>query len=76
MVKDIKYSIIVTTYNYEKFLRFCVDSCLQQTKDLTYEVIVVNDGSTDNTEKILKAYNSSLLSYYTIPNNISRFSIY
>ena len=66
MVNDIKYSIIVTTYNYEKFLRFCVDSCLQQTKDVAYEVIVVNDGSTDNTEEVLKSYSSPLLSYYTI----------
>ena len=69
MVKDTKYSIIITTYNYEKFLRFCINSCLQQTKDLNYEIIVVNDGSTDNTEEILKSYNSSLLSYYTIPNS-------
>lgn len=69
MVKNIKYSIIVTTYNYEKFLRFCIDSCLQQTKELTYEVIVVNDGSADNTEEILKSYNSPLLSYYTILNS-------
>jgi len=68
MVNNIKYSIIVTTYNYEKFLGFCIDSCLQQTKDVTYEVIVINDGSTDNTEEILRSYRSPLLSYYTISN--------
>ena len=69
MVRNMKYSIIVTAYNYEKFLNICVDSCLQQSQEISYEVIVINDGSTDRTEEILKEYNSPLLSYYTIPNS-------
>ena len=68
MVNNIKYSIIITTYNYENFLKLCLDSCLQQTKKLIYEIILVNDGSTDNTENILKSYNSPLLKCFTIPN--------
>lgn len=69
MVKDIKYSIIVTAYNYEKFLRLCLDSCLEQSPDIAYEIIVINDGSTDSTEEILKEYDFPILSYYTIPNS-------
>ena len=41
-----KYSILITVYNKEKYIERCIDSACNQTfKD--YEVIVVNDGSTD-----------------------------
>lgn len=44
---SIKFSIIVPVYNVEKFLRESLDSIVAQTfKD--FEVICVNDGSTDN----------------------------
>ena len=48
-------SIIVPIYNGEKYLEECIDSILKQTfKD--YELILVNDGSTDNSLKICKDY--------------------
>ncbi len=50
-----KFSIIVPVYNVEKFLRESLDSIISQTlKD--FEVICVNDGSTDNSLEILKEY--------------------
>ena len=50
-----KISVIIPIYNVEKFLPRCLDSLLSQTfKD--FEVICVNDGSSDNCEKILKKY--------------------
>ena len=46
-------SIIVPVYNTEKFLQRCLDSLTDQTlKDI--EIICVNDGSTDNSLKILE----------------------
>ena len=43
-----KISIIVPIYNVEEYLERCIDSILNQTfKD--FEVILINDGSTDNS---------------------------
>lgn len=50
-----KISIIVPVYNVEEYLEICIDSILNQTfKD--FELILVNDGSTDNSLKICKYY--------------------
>ncbi len=47
-------SIVVTAYNYAKYLDECLDSCFGQLcTSLKYEVIVVDDGSTDDTQAIL-----------------------
>lgn len=46
-------SIIVPVYNVEKYLKKCVDSIMNQDIDSSeYEVILVNDGSTDNSYNI------------------------
>jgi len=51
----LKYSVIIPAYNVAGYLERCLDSVLAQTlKD--YEVIVVDDGSTDDTPKIADAY--------------------
>jgi len=50
-----KTSIIVATYNCANFLTRALDSILYQDTD-DYEVIVVDDGSTDNTQEILSKY--------------------
>lgn len=50
-----KLSIIVPIYNMEKYLNRCVDSLLAQTLE-DIEIILVNDGSTDRTAKILDEY--------------------
>lgn len=50
-----KVSVIVPVYNAEKYFEKCLNSLVNQTlKDI--EIIVVNDGSTDNSEKILKKF--------------------
>ncbi|MBR3148449.1 MAG: glycosyltransferase [Alphaproteobacteria bacterium] len=50
-----KVSVIIPVYNTEKYLSRCLDSIVNQTyKDL--EIICINDGSTDDSLKILKEY--------------------
>ena len=49
------FSVIVPIYNVEKYLRICIDSILKQTYS-NFELILVNDGSTDNCGKICEEY--------------------
>jgi len=52
-----KISIIIATYNSEKYISRAIRSCVEQSMDKKdYEIIVVDDGSTDNTEQILKSF--------------------
>ena len=50
-----KVSIIVPVYNVENYITYCLESLVNQTLD-DLEIIIVNDGSTDNSEKIIKKY--------------------
>lgn len=50
-------SIVMPVYNVEKYLSKCFDSVLAQTYQ-NFEIICVNDGSSDNSESILKEYAS------------------
>lgn len=51
-----KVSVIVTVYNVENYLRKCLDSLVKQKFDENYEIIVVNDGSKDNSQDIINEY--------------------
>jgi len=51
-----RYSIIVPVYNVALYLRECLDSILAQDSPSEYEVILVDDGSTDNSGAICDEY--------------------
>ena len=50
-----KLSVIVPVYNVEKYLDKCLNSLVRQNID-DYEIIVVNDGTRDNSQKIIDEY--------------------
>lgn len=50
-----KFSIVVPVYNVEKYLEKCLKSIQNQTYD-NFEVIIVNDGSTDNSKEIIRSF--------------------
>ena len=54
-MNDVKVSIIIPVYNVEKYLRECLDSCINQTlQDI--EIIIVDDCGSDNSMDIAKEY--------------------
>lgn len=63
----VKVSIIVPVYNGESYIDRCLDSLLKQTlQDI--EIILVNDGSTDDTLKIISKYEDPKLKVISIEN--------
>ena len=52
---DIKVSIIIPVYNGSNYVNLAIDSALRQTYK-NIEIIVINDGSKDNTLKIINSY--------------------
>ncbi|MCT8140002.1 glycosyltransferase [Anaerobacillus sp. CMMVII] len=60
-------SIILPVYNGEAFLKETIESILIQTIG-SFELIIVNDGSTDDTEKIIKSFHDHRIQYYKQEN--------
>ena len=57
-IKDIKYniSIIIPIYNYKNLISICINSVLNQKTKYKYEIILVDDGSTDGASEIVDSY--------------------
>lgn len=65
-----KLSIIVPVYNRETKIKRCLDSIVNQLNE-NVELVIVNDGSTDNTDEVISSYiknKSSNIQYYTKQN--------
>lgn len=60
-------SIIVPIYNAEKYLNKCIKSLINQTKE-NLEFILINDGSTDTSEEIIKSYQDTRIKYFKNKN--------
>ncbi len=60
-----KVSVIIPTYNYANFIKEAIDSIFQQTyPSELIEVIIVDDGSVDETAKVLEPYLSHNVKYF------------
>lgn len=65
-----KVSVIIPTYNTAKYINFAIESVLNQTYT-DYEIIVVDDGSTDNTKEVLKRYWGKIRYFYQQNQGVS-----
>lgn len=60
-------SIIITAYNAEKTIERCINSILENEYN-DYEIIVINDGSSDKTEKVIELFASDKIKYFSKKN--------
>lgn len=67
MKNSVDVSIIVPIYNAENYIEKCINSLINQTKK-EIEIILINDGSTDNTEQIIKKYKDKRIKYFKNKN--------
>ena len=61
------FSVIVPLYNGEKYIKECLDSILAQTYP-QFEIVVINDGSTDDSAKVVEAYKDERVKLYSQEN--------
>lgn len=69
-----KVSIIVPVYNAEKYITKCLDSLINQTYN-NIELIVINGGSTDKSDEIIKQYEEKFKIRYIIEDRIIGVSV-
>lgn len=70
MKEDITVSIIIPSFNYEKYITQTIESVINQTYT-NWELIIVDDGSKDNSKEIIKDYcaKDNRIRLYTHENN-------
>jgi len=59
----VKVSVVIPAYNHEKFIGPAIDSVLNQSFQ-DFELIIVDDGSTDKTADVIKGYTDSRIRYF------------
>ncbi len=55
-MSEIKVSIVCAVYNHEKYIRNCLEGFLCQKTDFSYEILIHDDASTDNSAKIIREF--------------------
>lgn len=62
-------TVLLPVYNGEKYLREAIDSVLAQTYK-NFELLIINDGSTDKTDAIIRSYNDARIRYIQNKTNL------
>ena len=68
----LELSILIPAYNVASYIRECLESVLSQRTTYTYEIIVIDDGSTDGTAAILDEVNAKWGSVITVLHQVNR----
>lgn len=68
---SVEVSVVITTHNYGRFISECIESVLSQNLS-DFEVIVLDDASTDDTEAVVGRYSDSRLTYHRNAKNLGQ----
>ena len=69
-----KVSVVIPAYNHERYIAETINSVLSQTYG-NYELIIINDGSKDNTEEAALSFKDSRIRYYSQDNQGAHIAI-
>lgn len=62
-------SVVLPTYNRAKYLKRTIDSILSQATEYSYEIIVVDDASSDDTEDLIQKIDNERIQYFRLLKN-------
>lgn len=62
---NIEISILIPVYNCEETIKDCIYSCLIQDFEKKYEIVIIDDGSTDDTINIIKSFKYDIIKLYS-----------
>lgn len=69
-MQDLLFTIAIPAYNNEKTIQKTIDSCLNQQTDIPYELLILDDASTDSTPEILSQYSDLKLRVVTLEERV------
>jgi len=69
-MQNLLITIAVPAYNNEKTIQKTIDSCLNQETDINYELLIVDDASTDSTANILAQYDDQKIRVVTLDERV------
>jgi len=69
-MNDLLFTIAIPVYNNEKTIQKTIASCLKQETDINYEILIVDDASTDSIPEILTQYNDKKIRIITLDERV------
>lgn len=69
-MSNLLFTIAIPIYNNSKTIQKTIDSCLAQETDIKYEILLVDDASTDNTPEIIAQYNDAKIRIVTLDERV------
>lgn len=69
-MQNLLITIAIPAYNNERTIQKTIDSCLEQSTNIDYEILIVDDASSDNTPSILNQYSDKKIRVVTLKERV------
>ena len=70
-MNNILFTIAIPTYNNEKIIRDAITSCINQDNSISYEILIINNASSDKTGEIIDSFNDAKIRVVNNPKTVS-----